>query len=78
MAAGLAVDEDMAAAHRAQAQAVATALEPWSNGRRYFNMQEHPIDARALFDDATLDRLRAIRARVDPAGLLHANHPIGR
>jgi hypothetical protein len=78
MAAGLAVDEQMAAAHRAQAHALATALEPWSNGRRYVNMQEQPVAARSFFDEQTLGRLRAVRRQVDPAGLFQANHPVGR
>ena len=78
MAAGLAVDEEMAAAHRAQAHALATALEPWSNARRYSNMQEQSVDARSFFDEETLDRLRAVRRQVDPTGVFHANHPVGR
>jgi hypothetical protein len=52
------------------------ALEPWENGRRYLNFEEHPADASAFHDDDTHARLREVKTRMDPRSLLHANHPI--
>jgi FAD binding domain-containing protein len=52
------------------------ALAPWDAGRTYHNFSERPIPADRLYDEPTLARLRAVRARVDPGGRLLANHPI--
>jgi FAD/FMN-containing dehydrogenase len=52
------------------------ALAPWGHGRGYLNFADAPADAATMFDAAAFDRLRAIRARVDPGRLLQPNHAI--
>ena len=52
------------------------ALAPWSDGRGYLNFEEQPAGAETFFDAATLERLRAVKAAVDPLGIFRANHPV--
>ena len=63
---------------RAQVQAVIAALTPWSSERSYLNMAETPRSPGAFWDSSTHDRLRAIKAAVDPDGLIRSNHPVDR
>ena len=41
------------------------------------NFAERRVEPEAIFGERSLNRLREIRANVDPDGLFHANHPIG-
>jgi hypothetical protein len=51
-------------------------LAPWDHGFRYMNFTETKVDA-ALFHGAdTIGRLREIRERYDPDGLLAPNHSL--
>jgi hypothetical protein len=52
------------------------ALQGIAAGRDYLNFQEQPSDASSFFGPATHDRLKAIRAQVDPGRTFLANHPI--
>ena len=54
------------------------AVAPWGRGRRLLNFADSPADTRTMFDPQVHERLREIRAWVDPEGLLQANHPIPR
>jgi hypothetical protein len=76
---GVAVAPDTESARRGQADAdrLVDALEPWATGRRYLNFTERAVDPSVGFDPATLARLRAVRAAVDPAGVIRANHGLG-
>ncbi len=77
---GMAPTPEAAAVARAHADALVAALAPWAGGRAYLNFAERPTDVRTGFDEATYARLRAVRERLDPDGLLRANHegPAGR
>jgi hypothetical protein len=61
---------------KAQADSIASALDPWANGASYANFVEHWTDARAFYDDETWRRLLAVRAQVDPDRLFRANHEV--
>ena len=67
---------EIAAAGRAYAHKVIAAMAAWSNGRRYLNFAEEDVDTRAGYDAAAYARLQAIRDRVDPDGVLMANHEV--
>jgi hypothetical protein len=75
---GVAVAPDTEAARRGQADAdrLADALSPWSNGSPYLNLTEQAVDVSTAFGAEAWARLRALRAAVNPAGVLRANHPI--
>jgi FAD/FMN-containing dehydrogenase len=78
LAGTMAPDEPTAAAGLAHAHAVTGALAPWSTGRPYLNFG-HSLPASevaAAFDPPAYRRLAALRARLDPDGLLHPGHPI--
>ena len=61
------------AAHQAR---VIEALAPARKEHIYANYQDPPAPASALFDAATVDRLRAVRDRIDPDRVVIAKHPV--
>jgi FAD/FMN-containing dehydrogenase len=76
LAVGMAMDADGAAAVAAACGRVADALAPYDAGARYLNFLEEPTDPTTFYDDETVARLRAVKARVDPAGTIRANHEL--
>jgi FAD/FMN-containing dehydrogenase len=76
-AVGMVMDEQMGAAVERDAGALMQAMEPYGHGRSYSNFAERPVDAGSFYPDDVYARLRAVRARVDPDGLMRANHVIG-
>lgn len=75
-AVGIAMDDAMAAAAVRDAGRLVEAMQPWANGRSYLNFAETPTDVGTAYRDDDLRRLQAIRASVDPRGVMHANHQI--
>ncbi len=51
-------------------------LAAYDTGSAYLNFVERPVDAATLYTDDAYERLRAIRAAVDPDGRMVANHRI--
>jgi FAD/FMN-containing dehydrogenase len=74
-AAGLVLDEATAAAVGGALRRIAAAGEPHRVGA-YASFVEEPADAAGLFDPATWERLRAVKALYDPADLIRANHHV--
>jgi FAD/FMN-containing dehydrogenase len=56
--------------------AIIGALEPWSTGSHYFNFADRPTDLERLFDSETLARLRAVKGRYDPDGVISGSQDI--
>jgi FAD/FMN-containing dehydrogenase len=52
------------------------ALAPWASAQTYSNYRERGVAPELLWDPATLERLRAIKARYDPENLVQAAHPL--
>jgi FAD/FMN-containing dehydrogenase len=52
------------------------ALSSWSNSSPYLNFTEQTVDISTAFGAEAWARLRALRAAVDPTGILRANHTI--
>ncbi len=52
------------------------ALEPWSTESGYFNFADRPRGIEKIFAADTLDRLRDVKRRYDPDGLISGNHNI--
>jgi len=61
---------------RAAVAGLIAAMAPWGRERSLLGFTEIPTDTRAMFEPEVHRRLAEIRARVDPQGLLLANHPI--
>jgi hypothetical protein len=57
--------------------ALVEALEPWSTDRGYVNFTERPGGA-APFGGETLERLRRVKARLDPDNLFRAGYDVER
>ena len=76
LAVGIAATPEMAARSQADATRAAEAVAPWQTCTYYLNLAEHPVDAAKGYDKASWARLQALRAQVDPAGLMVANHRI--
>jgi FAD/FMN-containing dehydrogenase len=58
------------------ARRLVDALAPWANGRRYLGLAGGSGDVSAGYPPDAWERLRAVRATVDPDGLLVAAHPV--
>jgi len=75
-AASMAITPDMAAKADQDLAKLDAALEPYSSARKYLNFTETASAPGEFFEKATLDRLRAVKAQVDPEGIFRSNQPI--
>jgi hypothetical protein len=73
---GMAPDAEATAAVSMQAGAVKRALAPWAARQMYLNFAETQRPAAPLWTEHAYQRLRRIKAAVDPANLIRANHPV--
>jgi len=74
---GVTPDAATAAKVDAHVRLVEQALVPWGASIHYANFDERPGGGRNRFHDkATLERLRAVKTRVDPAGVFTGAHPL--
>jgi FAD/FMN-containing dehydrogenase len=74
---GIPVDEQVGAKVERDSRELMEAMEVYGHGRAYANFAERPVDASSFYPDPVYTRLREVRARVDPDGLMRANHVIG-
>jgi len=72
---GMLMGPDAATAVRADLDRLLEAMAPYACGS-YFNYSDRPVPASTFFDAATLDRLRAVKAKWDPDDLIVAGHPV--
>jgi FAD/FMN-containing dehydrogenase len=76
-AVGITPDAATATKVDAHVQLVEQALLPWAASIHYANFDERPGGGRNRFHDrTTLERLRAVKARVDPSGTFTGAHPL--
>jgi FAD/FMN-containing dehydrogenase len=76
-AVGVTPSPEAGAALHARLGEVVEAFARYEAGR-FFSFTEEATAASDFFTDATLARLRAVKAAVDPAGVFQANHDINR
>ena len=76
VAVGISPTPDLAAAVRAQAQAVKDALAPWHAGYDYYNSEETPTPASAVLPPVSYRRLQKIKAAYDPDQAIISAHPV--
>jgi FAD/FMN-containing dehydrogenase len=74
-ACALAAEPDALRIGGRDAERVENAMSPWACGH-YLNFAEKPVDAALGFGAAAYERLQQIRRRVDPDGLMLANHRV--
>ena len=60
----------------AQIEAVKGALAPWATPQMYLNFADTSRDPASFWSRYAYDRLRRIKAAVDPHNLIRASHPI--
>lgn len=60
----------------AQLGRVKFALAPWAAAQMYLNFADTQRSAPAFWTEQTYQRLRRVKAAVDPGDLIRANHPI--
>ena len=58
------------------AERIKAVLEPWSGRGHYLNFAEDKVDPSLTHGPNTWARLKAVKARLDPGNLIHANHAI--
>jgi FAD binding domain len=75
-AVGIAATKELGEAVDAHVDVVRGALEPWNAATTYANFAERPTDPRLIWPEHVYHRLRRIKAQVDPAGMMRANHAI--
>jgi hypothetical protein len=56
--------------------AVLTAMSPWAARQMYLNLAETRRDPASFWSPQAYDRLRRIKAAVDPDDLIRSNHPV--
>jgi hypothetical protein len=75
-AVGIAPTPEARAAVETHAQTVKQAMGPWQAGHMYMNLAETRQDPSAFWQPEAHDRLRRVKADVDPTNLIRSNHPI--
>ena len=76
LAVGIAATPEMAATSQADATRAAEAVAPWQSCTYYLNLAEHRVDTSKGYDARSWARLQALRAELDPSGLMVSNHVI--
>jgi FAD/FMN-containing dehydrogenase len=75
-AASMAASPDMAAKAEQDLARLDEALSPYQSARKYLNFTETASKPGEFFEKATLERLRAVKAQVDPENTFRSNQPI--
>jgi FAD/FMN-containing dehydrogenase len=75
-AVGRASSPQAASAVARSVAAVHTAMRPWAARQTYLNLAETERDPASFWSPQAYDRLRRIKAAVDPDNLIRSNHPV--
>jgi FAD/FMN-containing dehydrogenase len=73
---GVVTGPEAASALREALQSLRSAMAGYETGRAYSNFVGRPVDPATLFAREDYERLQAVRAAVDPDGLMAAAHTI--
>ena len=73
---GMVTSEEARRVNHERLMLIAGALAPYDTGRQYLNFAERRTDPARFYTPDAYRRLRAVKAVVDPQGLMRANHPI--
>jgi Berberine and berberine like len=75
-AAGMTPTPELQDLMRGQVETVKQAMAPWAARHMVLNLAGTPTPIDAFWAAPAYERLRAIKATVDPENLIHANHTI--
>ncbi len=75
-AGGIPVTPEVAAAIHVGIATLGDALAPWDAGAAYLNFTEETVDPALFYTPEAYERLRRVKAEVDPDGLFRGNHAI--
>ena len=75
-AGGMPLDAEVGAAVERDSRELMEAMDAYGHGRSYSNFAERAVDPASFYPEETYERLRSVRRRVDPEGILRANHEI--
>jgi Berberine and berberine like len=60
----------------AHVEIVKSAMSGWAARQTYLNMTETEVDPARFWSPEAYNRLRRIKAAVDPGNMIRANHPV--
>jgi hypothetical protein len=75
-AAGMTPVPELAGPVTAQIETIKSALAPWAARQAYLNFAETQHPAAPFWTEQAYQRLRRIKANVDPDDIIRSNHPI--
>jgi FAD/FMN-containing dehydrogenase len=75
-AAGMVPSPQFEAPVREHVQAVHAALEPWAASHMYMNFADTERDTARFWSEHAYNRMRRIKAAVDPDDRIRSNHPV--
>jgi FAD/FMN-containing dehydrogenase len=75
-AGGMAPTAQAAAAVESAVTATLAAMNPWAARQMYLNLADTRRDPASFWTPRAYDRLRQIKAAVDPGNLIRSNHPV--
>ena len=73
---GMAPSPELAVAGQRDADRARELLAGWETGQSFLNLSETAVDPRTAYGSDAWVRLRELRSRVDPEGVLLANHAV--
>jgi FAD/FMN-containing dehydrogenase len=76
LAVGAAPTPRAASEVRSAVAALMSAMSPWTAEQMYLNLAETPRDPASFWTPQAYERLRRVKAAVDPDNIIRANHPI--
>ena len=75
-AGGMAPTAQAASAVSSAVKAALTTMSPWAARQMYLNLADTRRDPATFWTPQAYDRLRHIKAAVDPGNLIRSNHPV--
>ena len=73
---GLPMSPEMGQAINQHLDAIHEALEPWSSRKGLLHFADRPTALEQIFAPETLERLRDVKRRYDPDGVISGNHNV--
>jgi hypothetical protein len=76
LAVGMPMSPELGQAIEGSLDALHETMQPWAAEGGYINFAERPCDVDAILPPETCSRLREVKDRWDPDGMIVANHAL--